>query len=188
MSKENHALDARLEKICTWAESRMAKDEAEEKEKKEKEAQDTLNRLNGLDEEGEKEKEKEGRDEEEKEEKKKEDKKEDGMDAAILRKEIDELKKNAFKKIATEVAARDSLASKLSKHVGTFDYSGMDSQEVAEYGIKKLEISCEKGSEKGVLEGFFHAKTASNTAFALDGNTTKTDNKLNGFLAKNSNV
>lgn len=93
----------------------------------------------------------------EKEEEKKEDKK-DGMDAA------------AFKKaIFVEVAERNTLAEKLSHHIGTFACDSMSLAETAEYGVKKLGLICEKGSEKAALAGFLHNRTGKEkVVFALD--------------------
>lgn len=176
-------MDARLAAVLDWAEARMAKDAAEEEKKKEdgESAKDDDKTLPGEPEEKEgtadgkvtpgvkgldEKKDEEGMDEEKEE---KEDKKE-GMDNAFN-----------FKTFAKEVANRDALAKKLSNHVGAFEFSAMDSQEVAEYGVKKLGIACSKGTEKSALEGFFKAKT-NDVAFALDSKAS-TNKGLDTFLA-----
>jgi len=117
-------------------------------------------------EEEEKEKEKEAAaDEEEKEDKEKaedEDEEKKGMDARlkklekmISRNALDSSSKNsAFKTIMKEISKRDSLASELSHHIGTFDHAEKSLDEVAKYGVKKLGITCSAGEEHAVLKGF----------------------------------
>lgn len=62
-------------------------------------------------------------------------KKGDAMDEAAI-----------MRAVSTRIAARDRLVGRLSKHVGTFDASAMDEQDVAAYGVKKLGL---KGIPKG---------------------------------------
>lgn len=100
--------------------------------------------------------------------------KKSGMDAAAVKKlsdEVEGLKKNGIKSIMSEISARDGLAKKISEHVGTFDHSDKTLNEVAEYGVEKLGIKCEKGQEKIALDGFFHNRVAPSqeTGYALDG-------------------
>jgi len=66
---------------------------------------------------------------------------------------MDALKKSWFK----EVSARDSLAKRLSHHIGTFDHSDKTLKEVAEYGVKRLGLKCKKGHESSILEGYLAA-------------------------------
>jgi len=63
-----------------------------------------------------------------------------GMDAAIM----------------SGIKKRDDLAQKLSVHIGTFDHAGKTLQQVAEYGVEKLEIPCEKGQETAALDAALH--------------------------------
>lgn len=56
-----------------------------------------------------------------------------------------------------ELSQRDKLAQSLSNHIGTFDHSQKTTVEVAEYGIKKLGLSCKKGHEISMLNGFLAA-------------------------------
>lgn len=82
------------------------------------------------------------------------------MDAAL--KEIDDLKKQFAAmdaSIYSGLADRDKLATNLSEFVGTFDSKGMTAQQVAEYGVKKLEIPCQKGSERIALDAWMHGRT-----------------------------
>jgi hypothetical protein len=51
-----------------------------------------------------------------------------------------------------------ALAAKLKPHVGVFDHSGKTEAEVAAYGIKKLGLSVDKGSEVPTLKGYLAAK------------------------------
>ena len=52
----------------------------------------------------------------------------------------------------------DSLAKKLSGHVGVFDYSKMTKQEVAEYGVKSLKLQSIKGHEVTAMDVFLSVK------------------------------
>jgi hypothetical protein len=85
------------------------------------------------------------------------------MDARIktLEKELAAAKSNTAtmdSKLVSSIADRDELASKLSNFVGTFDSARMTIQQVAEYGIKKLEIPCEKGAERVALNAYLHGR------------------------------
>jgi uncharacterized protein len=57
-----------------------------------------------------------------------------------------------------EIAMRDSLAKRTSEFVGTFDHSAMTTQEVAEYGAKKLGIKCAKGYETIALDAWLQGR------------------------------
>ena len=61
------------------------------------------------------------------------------------------------KAIFKEIAERDSLAARVSKHVGTFDSAMMTKAEVAKYGVKKLGINCPAGSELVALDAYLQA-------------------------------
>lgn len=56
-----------------------------------------------------------------------------------------------------EISKRDILAKKLSNHIGTFDHSQKTTLEVAQYGIKKLGLQCQKGHEISMLDGYLAA-------------------------------
>lgn len=150
----------RMNKVCDWVERRIAQDELEAEEKAKKEAADA---------EEEEKKKKEAEDEEEAEKAEKE--KIAGMDAALLKEEIKQLKDNATKVVLHEIAARDTLAKKISEHVGTFDHSDKTLDEVAKYGVEKLGLKCPAGSEKIALDGFFHNRQVSGKVFGLDSKT-----------------
>jgi len=74
------------------------------------------------------------------------------------------------KKFLIEISKRDSLAKKLSHHIGTFDHSQKTTKEVAEYGIKKLGLKCKSGHEISMLDGYLAAASKSNVSpiFAKD--------------------
>jgi len=62
--------------------------------------------------------------------------------------------------LAASFAKRDQLAAKLSPFIGTFDHSAMTEQQVAAYGIKKLNLTAPTGAEAAVLAGYMQAATA----------------------------
>lgn len=186
MPKDNEKED-RMNKVCDWVEARIAKDAAEEEEKKKAE-----------DEEEDKDKDKKAEDEKEDDD---DDKKKDtgdtdidridklsgiertgeAMDAAEFKRistELADLKKNGTKAILAEVTARDSLAKKLSDHIGTFDHADKTLDEVAKYGVKKLGITCAAGNEHAVLTGFLHNRQVPTVGFAADASTAKKSGKL----------
>ena len=111
--------------------------------------------------------------------------KEDVADAAMdsMRKELLALRKQVkaqdSKAIMRAIAGRDSLASRVSKFVGAFDHSTMTREDVAVYGVKKLGIRCEKGTESVALDAWMQAKTAD-----MDKPTYATDSKANHASVK----
>lgn len=113
----------------------------------------------------------------------KEEKMEKAMDASDV---TNIVKSVGVKSLMGEVAKRDALAKELINHVGTFDYSAMDSNDVAEYGVKKLELNAEKGTEHAVLGGFLAAAkkydAVRKAGFAMDSANPKP--KQDGLLAK----
>lgn len=94
------------------------------------------------------------------------------LDAAL--KKISALEKQMAAmdgKLVSGLAARDTLADKLSEFVGTFDSASMTVTQVAEYGVKQLGIPCAKGSERIALDAWMHGRTPERfkPAVALDG-------------------
>ena len=173
---------ARLTKITAdqkvALDAATAKDaEEEEKMKKEKEAKDA-------EEAAEKEKaDKMAKDAEEEEKKKKE-----GMDSRIsaMDAEIKDLKKGGIKALMSEISKRDALASQLSQHVGTFDHAEMTVAEVAEYGVTKLGIKCDKGQEAAVLAGYLHGRpNPASGSTTFDASDTKSKG-LDAYINKKS--
>jgi hypothetical protein len=161
--------------------------EQTEKEMIEKEGKDKVDGLKGIDEsETEEESGKKAEDEfeEEKGEKKAEDEyeekmkdKKDGMDAAAFDAKLESFKKTFLK----EAYEKDSLAKKLSIHIGTFDSADKTLAEVAEYGVKKLSIPCPKGAEKIALDAYLLNRKPETKVFGLD-SAAKTSGKLSAFL------
>lgn len=117
-----------------------------------------------------------------KEAKDKEGKEGKGMDASEVGKIVERAVAAALAKqghgfdskdVVRTIATRDSLVTRLSEHVGDFGAVAvaMDAQEVAEYGVKKLDIPCAKGSEIAAVEAWLHGRVApraGQTAFAGD--------------------
>jgi hypothetical protein len=95
----------------------------------------------------------------------------EGMDAASVKREV-----------IKEIAQRDSLYSKLSGVVGTFDHSEMGLNEVAVYGVKKLGIECAKGSEVATISGYLAGVSKAPTVAAMDSKKvlSEVDTYLNG--------
>ena len=197
MAEETKVLEDRLKKAEDWIAGRMAKDAEEEKMKKEaedkaakdadeekamkkeekeigdKKAKDErIEGCKGIDEEEEKKKAEEKKAEDEEKEEK------EGMDAAELQRlstelktvtsALDSFKKSAHKTLLNEISRRDSLASQLSHHIGTFDHADKTLDEVTRYGIEKLGLACPAGHEETALNAFFAAKKTSSVGFALD--------------------
>jgi hypothetical protein len=65
------------------------------------------------------------------------------------------------KSIYLRLSQRDELAEKLSNHIGTFDHKTKTLDEVAEYGVKKLGLTCKRGHEQSVLQGYLAAAKVS---------------------------
>lgn len=59
--------------------------------------------------------------------------------------------------VATDTAARDKLASRLSPHVGTFDAADKTLSQVAAYGAEKLGLKAPAGSELVAVESYLTA-------------------------------
>jgi hypothetical protein len=74
--------------------------------------------------------------------------------------------------ILKRIAGRDQLAAKVSRHVGTFDHAMMTTQQVAEYGVKKLGVKCAKGSEAVALDAFMQGRTPDADKRTMDSNVT----------------
>lgn len=85
-----------------------------------------------------------------------------------LQTSMDGFEKDGVKTLIGHISKRDTLASSLSNHVGTFDHSEMTLNEVAEYGVKKLEIACDSGQEVAVLTGFLHNRKSATQAHGMD--------------------
>ena len=168
------------------AEEKEAKDAAEKKEAEDKAAEDKK----VADEEAEKKKAEDAEFEK---------KKKDGEAMDSLRAENAELKKtltgltatvdglqnDAMKTFMGEVSRRDALAGKVSEFVGTFDHSLMSENDVAVYGVKKLELPCDEGSELATINGFLHNRQPSTAAHGLESavDSTGLDSEIDNHIA-----
>lgn len=98
------------------------------------------------------------------------------MDQKILKaldgltKRLDNLEKGASgmdAALVNSIADRDALASRLSGFVGTFDHARMTLQQVAQYGVEKLGVPCQAGSERVALDAYLHGRTPAHKAKAI---------------------
>jgi len=102
----------------------------------------------------------------------KEAKKEAAMDEAAL-----------FRKFEQRAAERNALAEKVSKHVGTFNATGMDTAAVAAYGCKKLGLKAPKGQEIAFLSGYLANNKAPTEAVTVKATGMDSGNWLTKQLA-----
>lgn len=114
----------------------------------------------------------EKKDDDKKDEKKAEDTKA-AMDAAIK----SEVEKH-LRQFNTEVNERNALASELSCYTGVFDHADKTLAEVAKYGIQKLNLKCNAGSEVATLKGYFAGKRTAQQAVNVQ------DSKQNDMVSK----
>lgn len=93
-----------------------------------------------------------------------------GMDAKEVAAVVDAAVKKAMagygrgmdaKDVVNTIAKRDALHKQLSAHIGDFSSvaAAMDAQEVAAYGVEKLEIPARKGHEIEAVEAWLHGRT-----------------------------
>lgn len=127
--------------------------ESENMTEDEVEPEDFVKRAEGVDAEEDLEKESKAEDEDMD---KPDEKKESAMDSKTL------------KHVMSQISARDVLAKKLAAHIGTFDHANKTVDEVAQYGVRKLGLSCDKGAEKHVLSGYLAGAKVSSVAIAQD--------------------
>jgi len=117
------------------------------------------------------------------------DKEPSGMDAMektlkSMQKRIDELQSgNSVKSILATVAQRDSLAKKLSPHIGAFDHAEKTLDEVAQYGVSKLGIKCAKGQEVSALDGFFAGRASDGVTISLDSASKSNTSVIDAYLS-----
>lgn len=58
-----------------------------------------------------------------------------------------------------QIGERDALVHKLTPFIGVFDHAPMTKQQVAEYGVEKLGIRCDKGTESIALNAWMQGRT-----------------------------
>ena len=85
-----------------------------------------------------------------------------------LQASFDSFEKDGVKSLLGQITKRDDLVSALSVHIGTFDHSDKTLDDVAKYGVKKLGIACDSGSELSVLKGYLHGRKPASKSFAID--------------------
>lgn len=82
------------------------------------------------------------------------------------------------------IAKRDTLAEKISQHVGAFDHKSMTLDDVVGYGCDKLGIKAEKPLQAAMLEGYLQAKPANVPAATVTGMDSAPAAKAGNFVAK----
>ena len=95
------------------------------------------------------------------------------MDSKLrsLRQEVMDMKRTNSKTMFRELTKRNELVTRLSRVIGTFDHSEKTYDEVARYGVKRLNIACKKGHEESALNGYLAAaKINSPVIHAQDSN------------------
>lgn len=120
----------------------------------------------------------------------------DGFEAAItkavaaavapLQTEINTLKSGASKGVFADFARRDSLVKSLTPFIGTFDHAEMSVEEVAQYGVKKLEIPAQAGQEIGAVTAYLHGRQPARPTHTIanmdrkEGETSSVDDYMTG--------
>lgn len=111
------------------------------------------------------------------------------MDAAEINKRFAALEKRSNlseKELLKNISNRNALANELSYIVGAFDHAEMTTDEVAKYGLKKLNLTASKGQEHAVLQGFMQGRKAATNdtiGYAMDSRSTDTDSLLDKRMA-----
>lgn len=88
---------------------------------------------------------------------------------------------SGLRRVLKEISRRDDLANKLAKHIGTFDHKEKTLQEVASYGVKKLNIHCRKGHEESALAGYLAGARISGVSIAQD--SKQTSSQIDAYLS-----
>ncbi|MBT0308343.1 DUF2213 domain-containing protein [Morganella morganii subsp. morganii] len=84
-----------------------------------------------------------------------------------------------------QIGERDALAHKLTPFIGVFDHAPMTKQQVAEYGVEKLGIRCDKGTESIALNAWMQGRTPdSQKAHATMDTAAGTDSIMNKWGEK----
>lgn len=92
----------------------------------------------------------------------------DSMDKRL--KSVESAKQPTMKDFLSEMRQRNEIAKGISNVVGVFAFDNMDLQDVVDYGVKRLGITCKKGHEQTAVESFLSAasKQPNEVAFAQD--------------------
>jgi hypothetical protein len=86
--------------------------------------------------------------------------------------------------LAADLSYRSDLAQRLSSHVGTFDYAGMDSAAVVDYGIKKLGLKPQSGHERTALEAYLQGASTKTNIVRVGAGMDSIAGARPAFLAK----
>lgn len=113
------------------------------------------------------------------------------MDSKVkaLTKEVTDLKAGVTKSVINEVNRRNQIYSQLSSHVGAFDHAEMTVAEIAGYGVKKLGIMCDAGSELAALTGYLHNRTTfqAKPTVVLDSKTAPQSTAVATYISEGGN-
>lgn len=98
------------------------------------------------------------------------------QDSAVLLRRIAHLEKQVAQGmdsgvIMKQIADRNALGDRVSKHVGAFAYDSMTRDQVAAYGLQKLSLKAAPGLEVATLEGYLQGaekQPAKVYAFGMD--------------------
>jgi hypothetical protein len=98
------------------------------------------------------------------------DNKKQAAQISALTTSMDALEKTGMKSVLKTIALRNELYTRMSEFTGAFAFDEMDINDMAIYGVKKLELSCAPGFELATLNGFLHGRSpvASAPGAALD--------------------
>ena len=94
------------------------------------------------------------------------------------KKEEEKEKQIGMDSIMAEIANRDKLYSKLSKHVGAFDHSDMTVSKMAAYGCDKLGLKAEPAARVSILHAYLDGKASAMDSVMVDGAKTKPSNSV----------
>ena len=90
------------------------------------------------------------------------------VDALAARPAMDE------KTVMEVTAKKAALVDRLKPHVGVFDHSAMTLDDVAKYGVKKLNIKTPAGSEAIALDAYLQARPVAIVHTTAADSATKT--------------
>jgi hypothetical protein len=114
-------------------------------------------------------------------EEKDEEKKKDAKDKDEEKKDEEKAKGMDTKALIIEISKRDALAREIATYVGTFDHASKTLDEVAEYGVKKLGLTCTAGQEQAALSGYLAGRKVA-PAMVTDSNTAPASTKLDAYF------
>lgn len=84
--------------------------------------------------------------------------------------------------LMAEISSRDKLANRLSNIIGTFDHSRMTTQDVANYGAKKLGLKAKGRSAIDAVEGYLAAAKRNSPKPSIAQDSRPTASFLNKYL------